>query len=386
MRVSVQLVNISDGYHLWSETYDRTLEDIFAVQDDIAQSVVKELRTTLLGLEPDENASGQAKQDVARAARGRGAHPEAHRLYLLARHRIDSKSQKDIAKAVEYLKESLELDPEFALGWATLGGAYQEEVFFAWRAIAEGVPLAREAVERALSLEPDLAEGHARLATIQMTHDRDWSGAAASYARALELAPGNADVISGASRLDYDLGRSDEAVALCRRAMELDPLSSTTCNRLGMALHRAGRFEEAEVAFRNALELAPDRGGTHGFLAFTLLAQGRGEEALQEAMAESALGIRLWVAAVVHYSQGRRAESDETLRELVTSYGPEAGTQIAEVHGFRGEVDAAFEWLQRAFEHEDPGLSEIKSSPLLRSLHGDLRWGAFLEKMGFGGT
>jgi len=165
--------------------------------------------------------------------------------------------------------------------------------------------------------------------------------------------------------------------------LELDPLSSTTYNRLGLALDHADRFTEAEAAFRKALELAPQRGGTHAFLSFSLLAQGRGEEALAEAEVESALFARLWSMAIVHHAKGHGAESDEALRELIAAYGPEAGTQIAEVYGARGELDAAFEWLESAYAHRDPGLSEIKNSPRLRSLHGDPRWGAFLKKMGF---
>jgi TolB-like protein len=382
VRISVQLVKVSDGYHLWSETYDRTLEDIFAVQDDIAQSVGKELRTALLGEEPDPDASGQAKAEVAKAAKGRGTDPEAHRLYLLARHLIDRMTREDMAKAIDYLKESLQRAPEFALAWSELGFAHTREAGFAWIPAAEGFRRAREAVERALALEPDLPDGHARMAWIQMYHDRDWRGAEESYARALQLAPGNAEVLSGASTLAYDLGRLEEAIKLCRRALEQDPLSSVTYNRLGLALHHADRFAEAEAAYRKALELAPQRGGTRAFLSYALLAHGRGDEAMAEAMAEPALWARLSSLAIIHHAMGQRADSDEALRELIATHGADAGTQIAEVHGARGEVDAAFEWLERAYAQQDPGLSEMKTSPSLRSLHGDPRWGAFLQKMG----
>ena len=139
VRISVQLVKVADSYHLWSETYDRTLDDIFAVQDDIAQSVVKELRTTLLGEEADSDASGEAKAEVAQAAKGRGTDPEAHRLYLLARHLIDRCTREDTAKAIEYLKEALERDPEFALAWAELSRAYAREADRGLGAVGGGV-------------------------------------------------------------------------------------------------------------------------------------------------------------------------------------------------------------------------------------------------------
>ena len=201
MRISVQLVKVADGYHLWSETYDRTLEDIFAVQDDIAQSVVKELRTTLLGEEADSDASGEAKAEVAAA--GRAAPPTPRRTGSICRRGTSSidVTREDVAKGIEYLKEALELDPEFALAWAELGRAYADEAGYGWAPLAEGIGRAREAVERALSLEPDLAEGHARWAWIQMIHDWDWRGAEASYRRALELAPGNAVVLRRAGLL-----------------------------------------------------------------------------------------------------------------------------------------------------------------------------------------
>ncbi|HEU5311491.1 MAG TPA: protein kinase, partial [Candidatus Eisenbacteria bacterium] len=168
IRVSVQLVSVADSSHLWSETYDRTLEGIFAVQDDIAQSVVKELRTALLGEEAGSDASGKAKADVAQAVKGRGVDPEAHRIYLLARHLLDRDSREDTAKAIGYLKEAIARDPEFALAWAELARGYAREANLGWVPVAEGLDSAREAVARALSLDPDLPEGHAQMCWIQV--------------------------------------------------------------------------------------------------------------------------------------------------------------------------------------------------------------------------
>jgi hypothetical protein len=138
VRIAVQLVSVADSSSLWSETYGRTLEDIFAVQDDIAQSVVKELRTTLLGEEADSQASGEAKAQVAKAAIGRTSDPEAHRLYLLARHFIDRLTREDTAKGIENLKQALARDPEFALAWAELSRAYAREVDLGWASVREG--------------------------------------------------------------------------------------------------------------------------------------------------------------------------------------------------------------------------------------------------------
>ena len=383
MRISVQLVKVADGYQLWSQTYDRTLEDIFAVQDDIAQSVVKELRTTLLGEAADAKTGTEVTAAVAAALKGRATEPEAHRLYLQARHFIDRNNRDDTANGIGYLKQALALDPEFALAWAELGRAYASEAGqWGLAPVAEGFGRAREAVARALALEPDLAEGHAEMGWIQMNHDWDWRGAEASYRRALELAPGNAVALRRAGLLASNLGRLDEAIGLVRRAVEQDPLSANAYGILGLALHATGRLEEAEAAFRKALELSPQRAATRANLSLSLHAQGRGEEALAEALREPDEARRLWASAIIHRAAGRRAESDAALQELIAKYEMDSAYQVAEVYATLGEADLAFEWLERAYAQRDGGLSAMKTHPRLRSLHADPRWDVFLRKMG----
>ena len=383
IRVSVQLVNVADSSHLWSETYDRTLDDIFAVQDDIAHSVVKELRGVVFGAISD--ATGDAKDDVARAARGRGTDPEAHRIYLLARHLNNRSTRDDTAKAIEYLKQALARDPAFALAWAEIGEAYAREAAGGWVPVAEGYERAREAVERSLALEPDLAEGHAAMAAIQTVFDWNWRGAEASLARALELAPGNTKAIRRAGTLARIRGCLEDEIGFDRRELEQDPLSAIAAHNLAWALYASGRMPEAEMACRRSLELGPQRVATRTLLSMILLAQHRGEEAIAEAMREPEEVFRLWALAIVHHALGHRAESDAALHELIAKDADRAAFQIAEVQGARGEVDAAFRWLERANEQKDSGLTAVKLSPYLRSLHGDQRWRTFLKKMGLEG-
>ncbi|HEX3112668.1 MAG TPA: protein kinase, partial [Candidatus Eisenbacteria bacterium] len=206
VRISVELVRVSDGSHIWSETYDRTFEDIFAVQDAIAQAVVRELKTALLGGASHGDAIGRARAEVAVAAKGRGSDPEAHRLYLLGRHLLGRGSREDTTMAIRYLKEALDRDPRNALAWAELARAHIIEGGHGWVSVEVGYGHARDAAERALELEPDLAEAHARMGWIQMYHDRDSRLAEASYHRALELSPGNAEVLRGAGMLARTLG------------------------------------------------------------------------------------------------------------------------------------------------------------------------------------
>jgi tetratricopeptide (TPR) repeat protein len=181
--------------------------------------------------------------------------------------------------------------------------------------------------------------------------------------------------------LAYNLGRIEEAIGFYRRAVEQDPLSTSTYTNLAVALHAADRLTEAEAAYRKALELAPQRVNTRAFLSLTLLAQGRADEALVEAMREPNEQLRLWALAIVHHALGHGAESEAALRGLIEASDVWA-LQVAQVHGARGEADAAFEWLERAREQRDPGLPGLKSDAQLRSLHGDARWGMFLKKMG----
>ena len=221
------------------------------------------------------------------------------------------------------------------------------------------------------------------MAKIQMDYDRDWHGAEASLARALELAPADPRVLRIAGNLARALGRTEEAIRFYRQALEQDPLSAGGYDGLGIALYSAGQLAEAEAAHRKALELSPHRVASHGQLARTLAAQGRLEEAMAEAMREPEEALRLWSLGIAAHSTEHRAKSDAALRELIDTDAEGAAYQIAEVHGARVEVDAAFEWLEKAYAQRDPGLTDLMASPQLRSLHGDPRWSAFLKKMGF---
>ncbi len=380
VRISVQLVKVEDGYHLWSETYDRTLDDVFAVQDDIAQAVVKELRVTLLGEAADSDASREAKAEVARAAQGRATAPEAHRLFLLARHLHDRGSREDHFKAVEYLNAALAIDRQFALAWAHLAQAYSRMADMGWTSVAEGYALAREAAVRSLTLEPNLAEGHAQLGWIRFAHDWDWRGAESAYARALQLAPGDSAILRRTGVLASTMGRLEEAIELTRRAMEQDPLSASAYTAHGRILVQAGRYAEAEGTYRKTLELAPWKSNVPAFLALATSWQRRHEGAIAEAMREPHDLWRLWALAIVYQVAGHTKESETALQELSDKYAEGGAYQISEAYAMREEVDAAFAWLERAHVQRDGGLIEVKVSPYLRSLHSDGRWAEFLEK------
>ena len=379
VRISVQLVKAEDGYQLWSETYDRTLDDIFEVQDDIARSVVKELRSALLGEEHDSKASGEVKAEVAQAVEGRGTDPEAHRLYLLARHLTDRANPTDMRKAIQYLEQALALDPQFAEAWVKLGAAFTNLMILWDPSSREDRNRAWDAVERALAVNPNLPHAHALLAGLQ-SYDLDWRAAEVSSKRALELAPTDVAANRRAATLAHSQGHFEESIQFNLRALEIDPLSSSTLANLAYVYFNRGRMSEAESFYRRALEIAPGRTGAHAWLSLTLLGQGRSEEALAEAEHEPMIALRLWAFAIVHHALGHPSESQQALDQLTAEYGKMAAAQIAQAHAARGEKDEAFAWLDRAIQQGDA--FELKPAWYLRSLHSDPRWNLFLEKMG----
>ncbi len=383
VRISVQLIKVADGYHLWSETYDRTMDDIFAVQDDIAHSVVVELRSRLFGESFDTDAGGRVLSDVARAVKGRAANPEAQRLMLLGRHFLDRTTRQDTSRAIACFRQALDLDKTYALGWAELGRAFSIEAGRAWVAVEDGFARSREAANRALSLEPHLAEAHAQLGRIQIAHDWDLRGAESSYQKALHYAPGNSSVLDGASVLAYKLGRFQEALGLSRRVLAQDPLSAAFWHNFGLTCHAADNLKESEQAFLRALELVPQRFVSRALLALVLLDADRAEDALKQARREPDEFWQLWSLAIVYYKIGQTAESDGALAQLMNAHTDGNAYQIAEVHAMREEPDEAFKWLERAYDEHDSGITHTKVNPRFRMLHQDSRWNALLKKIGF---
>jgi len=383
VRISVQLVKAADRVQLWSETYDRSLDDIFAVQDDIAQSVVKELRATLLGEVPDSDAGRKAEAEVARAAKGHGTNPEAHRLYLQGKYLVERVTEVDTAQGLRYLNEALALDPTHALAWAEVARAHANAGGYGWDTTLEGYRKAREAAMRAIQLAPELAEGYLRLSSVQRLHDWDWKGAEASTHRALELAPGNPEVMRSSAGLLHIFGRYDEAERLYRSAVEQDPLSSAGYRAMALVYRSMDRFKEAEMAIRKGIELSPLHVGARLVLAIVLSEQGRNEEALAEAKPETAEWARLTALAFVYVRLGNRAESDRALGELEAKHSIDSPYQIAAVHASRGDVDAAFSWLDRAVAEKDAGAAQTRCERMFRSMHSDPRWIPLMRKLGF---
>jgi TolB-like protein/Tfp pilus assembly protein PilF len=366
VRITAKLVRAADGSNLWSESYDRTVDDIFVVQDEIAREVVKALRLTLLG--------------ASSMTRSRPVNPEAYNLALQGRFFVERRSQEDLERAVALFRRSAARDPDYAPAWAGLSQAYGKQVSNGFMPAEDGILSAREAAEKALALDPQLVDAHLAMGYIQLKRDWNWAGADASFRRALELEPGNAVALRHAGTLAMVLGRWDDAIDLTNEAIERDPLRSAAYSNLGLNLLAVQRDDEAEAAFRKAIEVEPDA-GLHLNLGVALLTQGKNDAALQSMQRETDEGWRLQGLALAFHALGRRGESDAALSELKSKYASSMAYQIAQTHAFRGEIDPAFRWLQRAYDQRDSGLAEIKSDRIMRGLANDPRYTAILKKL-----
>ncbi len=379
VRIAVQLVKVADGDHLWSETYDRTLDDVFAVQDDIAQSVVKQLRTTLLG---ETAASAEAEAEIARAVKGRTRNPESHRLYLQGRYFTLRLTRDDLSRGIALLRRAIEVDPRNAAAWSSLSWAETVRSGFGYTAVEESIQIARDAAMRALEIDPDLADAHVALGTVNLYY-LDWAGAEKSLKRAERITPDNPEVLCMLGAFSSTQDRLDESIAYARRAVDIDPLSIASYIILIKALRHAGRAEEAESACRFALSLGENTATLHMGLGFALRDQGRLEEALAAVQEEKADWARLCGEALVYHSLGREEESVRALQSLIEVHAGDAAVQVALVFAVRGEADEAFAWLDRALAQHDSGLGLWRSMPEWQAIHADPRWPAFLRRLGF---
>jgi TolB-like protein/predicted Zn-dependent protease len=371
VRITAQLIKAADGFHVWSDTFTRDVKDIFAVQDEIAGLIAQNL---------------ELKIGVGQAKAIRAIDPEAHQRYLQGKFFLNQFSLEAVQRAVEHLQEAVKLAPDYAAAWAALSEAgAQIGGYGTTRAmVEEGYALARRAADRAIALDPSLPAGHLAMAGVKLSNDFDLPGAVKALRQAQSLAPDDPEVLSKAGLIQYALGQSKEAIAPLARAVALDPVNPSVRVMLGFALSEQERFAEAEAQFRRIVELNPASPWGHGGVSSVYSQQGRFDDAAREAALESNEWARLYALAIAQWGQGRTAEADVTLGQLISRYAGVAAYQIAEAYSMRGDRDRAFEWLERSWTQRDPGLTWSRSDPFLRTLHGDPRWPAFLKKIGAG--
>ena len=368
VRITAQLVNAADGFHLWSESYDRELDDIFAVQDEIARAVAGALQIALLG-------------DAPAAGVPRGASGPAYNAYLQGKYFRQLNTKDSLDQAVGYLQEATTVDPAFAPAWAGLSLAWATIGSESYAPLDTAFGEARRAAERAVALDSQLAEAHTALSAVRRVYDWDWAGADAAVQRALHLEPNNAEIVLSAARMASTLGRLDEALALTRRAATLDPLNVMVHFRLARYESYAGQLDAARRSYTRTLELNPAYPAAHQGLALTLLGQGHTAEALTELAREPQPLWRGFGEALAYHRLGRQAEADAALAQFIAQFQDVASAQIAQVYAQRGQLDESLAWLDRAYQLRDPGLSQQTVVPEFARFTREPRYRAFLDKM-----
>jgi TolB-like protein len=369
LRLTAQLIQVKDQTHLWSHDYDYPAKDIVNVEDDVAKAVAQEIRLHL------------TSQQQAELAQSHPVNPEAFDAYLQGYHYFQGNTDKDADMAAKYFERATQLDPSYALAWAWLSRARNWQANEGLIPMEEGRRLSREAVERALSLNPNLAEAHTQMGRLKQLADYDWAGANASFQRAIAVEPSSPEGVRGAAYSAANLGRFDEAITLLRGAIGLDPLNAQVWVNLGEIEYWDGQLDQAVADSKKGLELNPDFWYGPILLNQIYLTQGRPQDALQQLERIHYPSYRACLSALTYHALGREKDSDAALSELMMKYHASNAFEIATVYAFRNQTDKAFEWLDRAYAQRDPSLGVTKVNPLLKNLHNDPRYTALLKKL-----
>jgi TolB-like protein/Tfp pilus assembly protein PilF len=386
VRIAARLTQADTGEQQWSENYTRNLKDVFAVQTELAQTIVEQLRGQLTGGAVDPAAKAAIQAQVQAAEKGGTKNVEAHEAYLQGRFFINRHSEKETDQSRVAYQRAVELDPKFALAWAGLAQTHVWDCNYATEGGQKGfnahLAAAREAVERALALEPDLPDALFARSMIQTNFDYDWKSAAETLRKALALAPQDSALLMEAGNLAQARGETTQGLDLFRRAVALDPVNAQARAFLAGNLSVLGKQEEARAEYVREIELNPSAPNSHAGVGLTYLLEGKLEEAAVAAQKDTADWARLLIVSCARWGQKRVPESDAALAGLIANTGETGAYQIAEVYGYRNDKDHAFEWLERARRQRDAGLPGLRADTLLPNLHDDPRWNAFLRTMG----
>src|SRR5215813_828513 len=370
LRITAELVKADDGFQLWSQTYDREINDIFAVQDDIARAATEAMQLKLLA------GNGQQVSSTLRSS-----NPEAYQAYLQANY-FDMRGQgKELSKALVYADTAISLDQKYAPAWALRASVESKMAEVGLTDVTAGFQQARQNAQRALELDPNSAAAYLALSTVQIDSDWDWKAAETSVAKAAYSEPGNVEVLGRRSYLSRISGNLDQAIELEKQAVVLDPLRPGSLSTLGYMLYSAGRYDEAQTALQKALDLNPQSALVHLTLSKILIAEGKAQKAAAEIEKESMDWGKLTGKALAYHALGREQDSTTALNTLIAKYGADASYQIAQVHAYRGEPNKSFEWLERAQKQRDAGLPDIKTDPLFKSLRSDARYADLLRRL-----
>jgi serine/threonine-protein kinase len=376
LRITAQLIQASDGNHEWSDTYDREMQDIFAVRSEVAQQVADTLKVRLLG------------EDKRKIDKKPTENLEAYNLYRQGRFYADKLSEEGMTKAVPFFQQAIEKDPRFALAYAGMADNY---VIAADAIIPprEAFSKAKEAALKAIELDDSLAEAHASLGLVHYHYDWDWPAAEQELKRAISLNPQSAQSYTLYTHYLAGMGRYDEAKKYGARALELDPLSVSAHWFLGWGAIYAGRSDEAVGFFSKAIELDPNNPWTRWFLGRAYLLSGNSSRAIEEMETGLRFGpddpLGLGFTGYVYAVTGRRADALKILQRLDELQKRRFISTISRVYVYAGlgDKDKAFEWLEKAYQERSDSLAWFRFDPESKSLRSDPRFAALMRKIGF---
>ena len=379
LRITAQLIDVADGYHLWSERYDRDVEDVFAIQDEISLAIVDKLKIRLLG--KDRGAiAGRHTEDL-----------EAYNLYLKGRYHWNKRVPEEVRKGLECFRQAIERDPNYAAAYAGLADCYLVLENMGELEPEEAFREADAAVARALELDGNLAEAHASLGWIKMVRDGDWDEAERELLRAIELNPSYSTARQWYAIHRMAVGRLYDGLAEATRAQRLDPLSPMIGVVVGLMLSSVGEYERAAEQLRKTLEIDPMFIPAHTGLSETYLARGMYEEAFAEIEKTASLpGGEKWHATTLGYAYavaGKRDEAFQLLDDLdsATEGAPPPPITVAEIYAALGEEDRALELLEKACETRSSQMLFILTSRAFDDLRSHHRFAALLKKIGVRG-
>ncbi len=364
IRITAQLVRADNGFHLWSSTYDRDMRDVFKVQDDIARVVVDKLKVTLANSIPSPAA--------------RTANTEAHNLLLQGNFALQSDTNAGTAMALNFFRQAIAIDPDYAPAWNGAGYAQFRRGANAYERSVGAFQNAERSARRAIELDPTSSDAYALLASIQ-TLRFDWKGADESRAKALHLNPGNGNALLNQAVQTLITGSQSDAIAQMQVALDRDPLNLLNRRYAGRMFFYAGRLDDAERLLRQILAVNPNYSAAHYELGRVLLVRGNAQGALAEFEAETNPDWRAFGLPLGYYSANRKADADDALNKLLART-EDTEFQIAEVYGWFGNTDKAFEFLNKAV-NSDPGMIWLRHDPLLDKLQGDSRYTAILKRI-----
>ncbi len=366
VRITAQLIKTDDGFHLWSETFDRTLDDIFVIQDEIASAVVDALRVQLLVAMPTKEVTD----------------PEVFALHLQGLYFDNLKGKENWEKAVSAFRQALAIDPEYAPSWVGISKTYHYQTISRLLSRETGSALARAAVDRALAIDSNLASAWAGLAMLKAYYEWDWDGATAAIDSALQLEPNNVQVLGAAASLAVSLGQTSAATAFYERALAKDPLNLTTLNALGQDYMRNGRLDEAIETLSRLVALNPAYPWGYSNLARSYFLKGDAEHALILINKNPSGPLNSFEKAVIHFALGNRTAAQAFADEYLEQSSREFPFWAAALYSSLGDKDKAFEWLETALGQRDGGLSFFLNNTYLRNLESDPRYPIFLQKLG----